>query len=263
MQKECITIYQRPAQALPDRGSPEYNFLLKIGAFSNTLIFPEYFSFHNGVKSFDDMMLVSADSLKKLFRLSLEEAMENTMIVGGTVIFSKDDKLYNTAPIIYNGALLGNYFKRNLFLNESHYLSSGDRELVIEHPETRDNWGFLICADVKSPEFFTAYRDKVRYIAIPVASPFLPDDTDEARLHRDWQIFQVGAQKSAAILFKCCLTGQPGTIDDKLSPMDSPKVQGRSLIATPDKILVRAPHIDWRGALIYSRRDGGVKMMEY
>ncbi|MDH4262769.1 MAG: hypothetical protein OEV78_06985 [Spirochaetia bacterium] len=262
MQKKYISIYQRSASPLPEKKDAEYNFLLNIGSFSNTLIFPEYFTFHTGVKSLDDLFSVSADSLKKLYRLSLEEEMHDTMIAGGTILFSKGDHLYNALPILLNGNLLAYYFKRNLFLNESLYLTSGEDQLTIEHPSTKENWGFLVCADVNNPSYFTDYKG-VKYMAIPVASPFLPDDTEEARLDRDLSIFQNGAKLSGAVLFKCCLTGHTGTIDNKISPVNSGKVQGRSLIASPDGILIRATNINWQGVLSYSASDGHVKKVDY
>jgi len=261
MQKELITIYQRAASPLPGKNDPEYRRIVDLGRASNTLIFPEYFTFHEGVKSIDDFMEVSADTLKKLFRLSMEEDMAGTMIVGGTILFPLEDRLFNAAPVIHNGVLIGQYFKRNLFLKEALFLSRGNSDLVIEHPVTRDNWGFLTCADVKNPDYFSAYDGRARYLAIPVASPFLPGDTDEARLARDLSIFQDGAAKSRAVVFKACLTGHTGSIDSH-SPVNSGRVQGRSLIATAEAVLLRAPDIRWQGALCYSTKDGSVALRE-
>jgi len=262
MQKEFITLYQRPASPLPENRDPEYKFLLKTGSVSNTLIFPEYFTFHSEIRNLDSIFSISADTLKKLFRLSTEPSFEDTMIVGGTIIFSKDDFLFNATPVLLNGSLLGYYFKRKLFSDEARFLTCGDKELVIEHPVTHDKWGFLICADVHSSEYFAAYS-QVRYIAIPTASPFLPQDTHADRLHRDLSIYQNGAQKSQAVIFKCCLTGQPGAFENENSPVKHRKVQGRSIIASPQEILARAPDIDWRGTLSYSIINAHVKVLTY
>jgi len=262
MGKECITLYQRRASPLPGKNDPEFEFISSLGKISNTIIFPEYFTFHPRIQSLDDLLRNSQETLKKLIDLSLEKDFSSTMIVGGTVILSKDNRLYNASPVIYNGSIMQYYYKRSLFLKENEHLSRGAEGVILENPATGDLWGFLICSDVNHPDYFLNYK-KVKYIAIPVASPFLPEDTPEARLNRDISIFQNGAKESGALLFKCCLTGQTGTIYHDKTPLHPSKVQGRSLIAAPEEILARAPDIDWQGALCYSTLNAGVQTISY
>ncbi|MDH4200861.1 MAG: hypothetical protein OEV66_10845, partial [Spirochaetia bacterium] len=243
-------------------GSHEYRFILEAGSLSNTLIFPEYFTFPSAITSPEQILGNSQDTVQSLLRLSLEPELSDTMIVGGTILLEKNGLKFNATPVICNGRILDYYLKRNLFLKEREFLSGGNQKLILSHPATNNSWGFLVCADVQSPEYFMQYKG-VQYLAIPVASPYLPDDTSGAQQSRDKSIFMEGARLCGAVLFKCCLAAPPGLMENiPLTDLHS-RVQGRSLIADSKSILVRAPHIQWRGTISFSPLDKNIILKEF
>ncbi|MDH4201099.1 MAG: hypothetical protein OEV66_12080, partial [Spirochaetia bacterium] len=64
--KEFITLYQRPALIFPKEGSHEYSFILEAGSLSNTLIFPEYFTFPSAITSPEQILGNSQDTVQSL-----------------------------------------------------------------------------------------------------------------------------------------------------------------------------------------------------
>ncbi|MES0491302.1 MAG: hypothetical protein ABUK01_15010 [Leptospirales bacterium] len=254
IQKPNITIYQRGVKPLPGPMEPEFTYLLSLSDTSQTVILPEYFSIHQELSGIDEIINYSKQTLEWLTALSAHRRAQDTLIVGGTLLHRNvDNTLSNVAPILFNGELVYSYEKRKLFGKEASKLRPGVDPGIFTHPATKDPWGFLICADVKIPNVFTQYQ-KQKFLAIPTASPYLPEDTPEQRDKRDYNIYVKGAEISGSTIFKCCSTGTVATG----GPISS--VQGRSLIASGHKVLALAPEIDWQGALCFDTEN---KTAEY
>lgn len=259
LKKENIIMYQRQARPVPEKHSQEYGFLLTAIRNANTFILPEYFTFHPQIKDQKQLLENSQQTLDFLLTFSSQKESADTLLIGGTIIVNENQRYYNACPIIYNGSLLNYYFKRNLFLKESELLTPGSNPMTIQNPLTKDTWGIMICADVQNPDFFLAYKG-LNYLAIPVASPYRPDDTAKMQTERDHSIFLNGAQNTGAVVFKCCLVGATGHIGNDQTMH---RVQGRSLIATPQGIIARAPSIDWQGLIKYSVESKKVALEEF
>lgn len=87
----------------------------------------------------------------------------NVNIVGGSFITKKDDKFYNTCPIINkNGKLVGTYDKNHLYNyygdNEGEILTKGEAPVIVELDGLRI--GLSICYDIRFPEIYRTYALK-------------------------------------------------------------------------------------------------------
>ena len=246
--KSLIVTCQREAAPLPGPEESEYLFLLRELSRASTFIFPEYFAFHDELHSPRQRIDASVAALDWLKSLSLRPEARNTLLVGGSLLIRPEGSagFQNTIPVFFNGELLGTYSKRRLYKIENELLVAGDSPLMLSHPITGEKWGFLVCADVYLPEAFEEYRG-ASHIAIPTASPWLELDTPQAQNERDKNIYLAGAQKSGATVHKSCITGMLSS--EANHSVSHVRVQGRSLIASPDEIILRAPHINWRGTL--------------
>jgi len=258
--KPFIAIYQRKVERVSpgvwdDREQPETSFILSLMQQSHAVILPEYFSFDRSYNSIKSYIQDGPVILQALAELSATNEGKDTLLFGGSLILEEDGKYYNTTPVYFNGTLLATYKKRNLFSRENKTLTPGKQGTIIEHPTNQKKWGTLICADVLDQGFFNQYRG-CDYIAIPVASPYRQDDTPQEQLLRDNDIFARGAEISGATLFKTCNTGETG-------PSEKPgRVQGRSLAASPDGVIARAPNIQWKGAILYDPEKKAAKIID-
>ncbi len=277
MPDEYVTaLYQRKIAPLPDFKSPEGEFLRKLAARAHTLILPEYFSIHSGLNGFEEIIRYSRETLAWLLKFSALPELRHTLLIGGSLLVSPDadqdaaqpvsgsvepppekptekpaqanPAFYNACPVLFRGETLHLYKKRNLYRDENDKLTPGNRSLVFTHPVTKEAWGVMICADVYLNDNFTDYRNAA-HIAIPTASPYRPDDTPHDREQRDREIFVKGASVANAMIYKCCSTGESATAGERKA-----RAQGRSLICSPDLVFLKAPDIDWTGALIFKRR---------
>ena len=84
-------------------------------------------------------------------------------IVGGSFISKKDNKLYNTCPVINrNGELIATYNKCHLFSyygdTEGTYITNGDSPVIVNIEGIRI--GLSICYDIRFPEIYRAYAKK-------------------------------------------------------------------------------------------------------
>lgn len=242
--QERVALYQRDIRApLPNENEAEYHFMREKAAMADTFIFSEYFGFHSKLRTKGDFLSASEFALEWLKSFSLNEP--NLFIVGGSILRVEGDRLFNSTPILYGGEILGYYDKRNLFRKEKKLLAPGSKPLFLRHPRTENLWSFLICFDVMLPGIFKELQ-MADFIAIPTNSP-LKKESEATRHKRDQTIYARGATEAHASLFKCCSVGQVGK--DRFF-RKAPRLQGRSLIAAPGKILWRAPDIHWRGIAI-------------
>ncbi|MDH5721473.1 MAG: hypothetical protein OEZ13_12780 [Spirochaetia bacterium] len=263
LNKNAITLYQRNiCKKLPDAYDNEYKAILNKLQESADFIFPEYFSFHSDFKSKDKFIEDSKMTLDWLKNLSKRAEAQKTLIFGGTFLMQREktEKPFNTLPVFYEGEILTTYQKRRLYGIETEYLSTGKVRQTVIHPHDGSKWGLLICADVFLENAFSDYKD-CDFIVIPTSSPYRPDDTKELQKERDHEIYAKGSKIGGAFVLKCCGTGEIGSI--KENGEKAPKLQGRSLIAHENKILIQAPDINWSGFLQIDKTNGKVSCEEY
>lgn len=138
---------------------------------------------------------------------------------------------HNTCVVVHRGEELARYRKINLMPRERESRAVPGASFVLI-----DALGLkvapVICADVLAPETFDhVARLRADLIVAPVASPFLPEDTIRDKDRRDREIFLAGAARTGAPIVKACGVGS----------LFGHKLQGRSLVVTPDEILFRTP----------------------
>lgn len=97
----------------------------------------------------------------------------NTNIIGGSFITNKNDKYYNTCPVINrNGELVATYDKMHLFsyygCEEGTYTESGSNPVMIDIDGVKI--GITICYDIRFPEIFRAYRKSGADLLINMAA---------------------------------------------------------------------------------------------
>jgi predicted amidohydrolase len=138
-------------------------------------------------------------------------------------------RYFNTCHIYDCGRHIGYYRKQHITSRESAVgLSPGERSTVFEIRGFR--LGVLICADVLYPESYeNLIERRPDVIAVPTVSPYLEHDPVAEKYRRDLEYFVQGAQIVGAYIVKACGVG---------SLMGS-RLQGRSLICSPQKVLSR------------------------
>lgn len=87
----------------------------------------------------------------------------NVNIIGGSFITKKDDKMFNTCPVINrNGELVATYDKCHLFSyygdKEGTYITEGSNPVIVDLEGVRI--GLTICYDIRFPEIYRAYAYK-------------------------------------------------------------------------------------------------------
>ena len=85
----------------------------------------------------------------------------NCNIIGGSFIEERDNKYYNSCPIIdKNGSLVTIYSKNHLYsyygCNEGKYITVGESPVMVNLDGV--NYGISICYDIRFPEIYRAYR---------------------------------------------------------------------------------------------------------
>jgi predicted amidohydrolase len=205
---------------------------------------PEYFfvgpAYDNTASSF----VIKDELLTQLKKWSSEF---NCLLIGGTLVERLGKINFNRCYLLNKGDIIGHYDKIHLFRDEGHgQITPGNEYKVFAIGGLRI--GLLICADVLYPDTFRNIRGlKPDLIFIPTTSPNRPDETIEAKFARDIQIFANGAVAADSIIFKVSASGS----------ILKHKLQGRSLIASPGKILWRIdPENEDKPALILSELSG-------
>lgn len=94
-------------------------------------------------------------------------------IVGGSFVEKKDDKLFNTCPVINRGGeLVGTYNKNHLFSylgdTENSYITVGSNPVMVEVEGVKI--GLTICYDIRFPEIYRAYRKAGADILVNMAA---------------------------------------------------------------------------------------------
>lgn len=97
---------------------------------------------------------------------------ELKLVTVGSLPEAENDSIYNTAYVIDNGEIIGNYRKLHLFstMGEDRYLSAGNRSLVVDTSAGRI--GIAICYDLRFPELFRKLAlEGAEIICIPAEWP--------------------------------------------------------------------------------------------
>lgn len=83
-----------------------------------------------------------------------KECRNHKLVCVGSLPELENRKIYNTAYVIDNGELVGNYRKLHLFstMREDRYLAAGNQSLVIDTSAGR--LGVATCYDLRFPELF-------------------------------------------------------------------------------------------------------------
>lgn len=150
-------------------------------------------------------------------------------VIGGSLVEERDGRYYNVSYLADRGGVVGSYVKNHLFHAEEKAGMTAGTECNTFHVGNAVI-GILICADVLQP---SVWKHLAKFhcdiVFVPTTSPKKAETTEE-KYRRDEEIFVNGAKVSGSYVAKCCAVG---TI------FGNP-LQGRSLIASPDGILVRA-----------------------
>ncbi len=108
------------------------------------------------------------DELELILRLS--EAKDMVIIAG--VAEREEDKLYNSAAIVYRGEIIGKYRKTHLFplTSEKKYFTPGNKIEVFDTPIGKV--GLLICYEIRFPELARKLAKMgAEIIAVPAEFP--------------------------------------------------------------------------------------------
>lgn len=97
----------------------------------------------------------------------------NTNIIGGSFITKKDNKYYNTCPVIdRSGELIATYDKAHLFsyygCDEGTFIENGASPVMIEIDGIKI--GLTVCYDIRFPEIYRAYAKAGADMLINMAS---------------------------------------------------------------------------------------------
>ncbi len=185
---------------------------------------PEYFMIPPDARDYPEFAAQFDNNLKILARWSNEL---DTTLIGGTVAEKVDSTMYNTCFIFRKGQKIASYRKQFPTIHELRRgITPGKKYIVFEVDGIRV--GMMICADVLHEEAFIKLgKLKADIIFVPTVSPLRPNDTIEARVHRDHDIFVRGSLLARAYVVKTCGIGSIfGHIQN-----------GRSLVAAPWGIL--------------------------
>ncbi len=126
---------------------------------TDVIILPEVWTVGWACKYFKD----SAEDIKDsnvINTLSNLAKQHQVNIIGGSFISKKDNKLYNTCPVINrNGELIATYDKCHLFSyygdNEGDYITEGSNPVIVNIEGIKI--GLTICYDIRFPEIYRAY----------------------------------------------------------------------------------------------------------
>ena len=112
----------------------------------------------------------SSNTIKFLSQLAKNK---NANIIGGSIIIKKNNRYYNTCPVINrSGELIATYDKMHLYsyygCNEGDYLTTGESPVLVDIEGVKI--GLTICYDIRFPEIYRAYRKAGADILVNVAA---------------------------------------------------------------------------------------------
>lgn len=152
------------------------------------------------------------------------------VVIGGTLTERVREGYYNTCYVFENGDEIG--FYRKMYPTEGEIargVLSGSEFKIFDLRSLRI--GVLICADVLNVRSFDELSSLGCQLAfVPTASPYREAEKVEEKFERDRSIFLESARKMGCPIVKTCGVGTTF----------GHRIQGRSLITTPDAIVARA-----------------------
>lgn len=208
------------------------------------LALPEYYFV---VSSYEGVVDSSFRSDKIIVQLKELSSALGCILVGGSIVERVNGDYYNRSYLLDLGKIIGSYDKIHPYDNEGRGLiKEGTEYKVFEVRGIRI--GIIICADVLYRGSFENIRGlKPDLIFVPTTSPYRSGESMSIKFARDMRIFARGASRANSIIFKICASGS----------IVGHRLQGRSLIASPEKILWRIePEFEDRAALIVAELTG-------
>ena len=205
--------------------------LQQIRSFSADFVcLPEHYPLPKEVKDIRQAAELFEERKSYLQGLSAELS---TTLVGGTLTERVPEGFYNTCYVFDRGKQIGWY--RKVYPTEREQQAGvlqGTEFKVFELNGLRV--GVLICADVLFERSFQELSPlRCDIVFIPTASPYRVSESISEKFARDQSIFVEGARKLRSPIIKTCGIGTTF----------GHRIQGRSLIATPEEVLMRAePH---------------------
>ena len=217
-----VTIFQK----LLSDGLNLATFKKPAAVKSDFLLLPEYFFADGSVKDPRDLKEKTKFALDWLVKLN---SSYRGVIIGGSVVLEENGHLYNATPVISGGQVVDWYRKRHLTENEKKFLTPGNDAGIFMLGGHR--FGVLICNDVRHRPYFDELAEQdVRLIFSVFNSPFREESVDE-KFQRDEELFCLPARENRQCIAKCCSAGE----------IMGHRVQGRSLVVTPQGISWRVP----------------------
>ena len=131
----------------------------ELSSNTDVLVLPEVWTVGWSCSNFiaSAQELENSMAIKFLSKLAKEY---NVNIIGGSIISKKDNKYYNTCPVLNrNGETIAIYNKNHLYsyygCDEGKYISAGENPVMVEIEGV--NYGLSICYDIRFPELYRAY----------------------------------------------------------------------------------------------------------
>jgi predicted amidohydrolase len=199
---------------------------------------PEYY-----FVNYDEDNVVASCSRKEeiLSEIAGISTTHQCILVGGTIVEQIGGALFNRCYLLNTGRIVGRYDKIHPYDNEGRGLIKAGIEYRV-FLVRGIRIGILICADVLYAASFANIRGlSPDLIFVPTTSPYRKSEGRKQKFNRDRKLFVVGARIAGCLIFKICASGRVGRH----------RLQGRSLIASPEKIEWRIdPEFEDRSALI-------------
>ncbi len=137
---------------------------------------------------------------------------KNIYVIFGTIT-SDNNKLYNSAIVVYNNIIVGVYHKRNLpnygVFDEKRYFTPGDKEFILQIKN--NNIGIVICEDIWEDEIIIKNQQANADTIIAInASPFQIEKYQK-KLN---SISKKSIQHNINIVYVNCVGGQDELVFD-------------------------------------------------
>lgn len=215
-----------------------------ISEHPDILALPEYYFVASEDKSVMASSFRRGKIIEELQKLS---SALGCILVGGSIVEHVAGNSYNRSYLLDSGLVAGFYDKIHPYDNEGRGLiKEGIEYKVFEVRGIRI--GLLICSDVLYRGSFENIRGlRPDLIFVPTTSPYRRNESTTVKFARDRRIFARGAGRSNSIIFKVCASGS----------IAGHRLQGRSLIASPEKVLWRIePEFEDKAALVIAELSG-------
>lgn len=192
------------------------------------VLFPEYAWYPSHCHDFKDALSFSEQAAEQIRQHTIEW---DCLVIAGTLLIPEGNSFFGQCNVYFQGRVQALYRKINPTEREQ---SNGMRpgNLLTVYHTGHWRWSLLICSDIFHPTLFDRLRQAGTHIVfMPTASPYRPNESIIEKFQRDKNYYQESARRMGGYVVKCCLVGD----------LFGVRYQGRSLIASPDKIYWRVP----------------------